>query len=89
MEYLLLGVLTRRASSRAASSFLFAGLYGVSDEVHQIFVPMRFFSTDDIFANFAGALFGVLIWSCMELCINHLTRQQPVSTKSEALILAK
>ena len=79
MEYLILGTLTRRASGRAASSFAFAGLYGVSDEIHQIFVPMRVFSIDDIFANFAGAFLGVLIWSSLVSFMNHSTRQRPPS----------
>jgi len=89
MEYLILGTLTRRASSRAASSFAFAGLYGVSDEIHQMFVPMRFFSIDDIFANFAGAFLGVLIWSSFELFMDHSTRQRLPSKKIEATIFSK
>ncbi len=86
MEYLILGTLTRRASSRTVSSFAFAGLYGVSDEIHQLFVPMRFFSIDDILANFAGALLGVLIWSSLELFMNHSTRQSLPSKKYETII---
>lgn len=89
VEYFILGTLTRRASSRAASSFAFAGLYGVSDEIHQMFVPMRFFSIDDIFANFAGALLGVLIWSSYESFMNHSTRRRPQSKEREAIIFSK
>ncbi len=34
---------------------LFATLYGVTDEIHQIFVPMRQFEVVDIVADIAGA----------------------------------
>lgn len=35
---------------------LFATLYGVSDEVHQYFVPSRTFAVSDMVANALGAL---------------------------------
>ena len=35
---------------------VFAGLYGFSDEVHQLFVPLRNFDVFDIAADLAGAL---------------------------------
>lgn len=89
LEYVVLGTLTRRASSRTASSFTFAGLYGLSDEIHQIFVPMRFFSIDDIISNFAGAFLGVLIWSSFELFINNSTRLSPPSKRRKAIIFSK
>ena len=34
---------------------LFAAVYGVTDEIHQLFVPQRVFSIGDILANTAGA----------------------------------
>ena len=36
--------------------FLFAALYGASDEVHQLFVPNRSFEVADIVADASGAL---------------------------------
>lgn len=89
LEYVVLGTLTRRASSSTASSFTFAGLYGLSDEIHQIFVPMRFFSIDDIISNFAGALLGVLIWTSFELYMNSSTRQSPPLKRRQAMIFSK
>ncbi len=34
---------------------LFATLYGVTDEIHQLFVPMRHFDIVDIMADLAGS----------------------------------
>jgi VanZ family protein len=34
---------------------LFAGLYGLSDEIHQVYVPNRTFDLGDLFADVAGA----------------------------------
>jgi VanZ family protein len=67
VEYLILGLLTQRACTRVQLSFLFSGLYGMSDEVHQFFVPMRHFSAIDVLADFTGAFMGVVIWYCLEL----------------------
>lgn len=39
----------------AMLSILFSGLYGVSDEIHQYFVPGRISSVGDVIADFAGA----------------------------------
>ncbi|MDX9702588.1 MAG: VanZ family protein [Candidatus Auribacterota bacterium] len=38
-------------------STFFTGLYGLSDEIHQLFVPTREFSIYDLLADIAGALF--------------------------------
>ncbi len=35
---------------------LFAGLYGVSDEIHQVFVPNRHLDPFDVVADVAGAV---------------------------------
>lgn len=37
-------------------------LYGISDEIHQLFVPHREFSVRDIVADFAGAVLAVGIF---------------------------
>ena len=38
------------------------GCYGISDEIHQLFVPGRFFEIWDILADFLGATAGALIY---------------------------
>jgi VanZ family protein len=35
-------------------------LYAVSDEIHQMFVPGRSASPDDVFADVIGGIFGIL-----------------------------
>ncbi len=40
------------------AAFLFAGIYGISDEIHQSFVPGRDASLGDLVADFSGALIG-------------------------------
>jgi VanZ family protein len=71
IEYLPLGFLAARAVSKSPrlSSFglfvlpvaISAG-YGLSDEVHQLFVPGRTASVLDVIADTVGALFGVYLW---------------------------
>lgn len=45
----------------ALSSVLIVGFYGVTDEIHQYFVPGRICSIEDVIADFLGATFAVLI----------------------------
>ncbi len=42
------------------TAFLFASLYGITDEIHQIFVPGRDAAIGDALADFTGALIGCL-----------------------------
>ncbi len=39
-------------------SFLFAVIYGITDEIHQLYVPLRDASVGDVVANSIGALLG-------------------------------
>ena len=41
---------------------IIAILYAISDEIHQIFVPTRFFAISDILTDSAGILFATLIY---------------------------
>jgi len=43
-------------------SVLSSSLYGISDEMHQYFVPSRSFEYFDILADVLGSLFGVFIY---------------------------
>lgn len=72
IEYTCLGFLAARAfknSSRKAFyerfkmlAILAAVLYGISDEIHQAFVPFREFSVFDIIADMLGGMLGVFIY---------------------------
>lgn len=67
IEYSILGFLTlgcfknRNLLPILIFAILISSLYGISDEIHQHFVPGREFSILDIVANSIGSLFGVLI----------------------------
>ncbi len=39
-------------------AFIFAGIYGITDELHQYFVPGRHSSAGDVAADFIGAFLG-------------------------------
>ncbi|UCH82025.1 MAG: VanZ family protein [Nitrospiraceae bacterium] len=41
-----------------AVAFIFAGIYGITDEFHQYFVSGRYASAGDVVADFLGALVG-------------------------------
>lgn len=72
MGYALLGALFYRAYGSlwfggkhwrvALFSVLSAGFYGISDEIHQYFVPGRSADVMDAAADFVGAALGVLIY---------------------------
>ena len=69
-EYALLGALTLRAlgwHKQPGPAVLLAalglcGLYGLSDELHQIFVPGRAFQLLDLALDLGGALSGVALY---------------------------
>jgi VanZ family protein len=39
-------------------AFLFASIYGITDEIHQSFVPGRYAAVGDVLADSCGALIG-------------------------------
>ena len=73
MEYAVLGILLFRAFRYASMEKMaiyasvlavaVAVVYGVSDEVHQSFVPLRHPDGWDVAADAVGAFLGVRVWS--------------------------
>lgn len=43
-------------------SFVLGVLYAISDEIHQYFVPGRFFSIVDILIDSIGVTVGIVLW---------------------------
>ena len=93
IEYGLLGFLLTRALFHDSPSglrqnfrfwaVLFALLYGVSDEWHQSFVPMREASVWDALFDGVGAAIGQLFFSHgKDVTIPWDTRKRPISAKS-------
>jgi VanZ family protein len=76
VEYAVLGGLCYRALRRGTNgswanaafplAVLFASLYGISDEVHQSFVPFRDSSWLDWVADTIGATIGVAVMSRLD-----------------------
>ncbi len=80
-EYLVLGFLLANAlclRTSAGKAFLIAvltgSLYGVTDEIHQIFVPGRLCDPADWLADTLGCALGAL-------CLTVLKRRQPKAKK--------
>ena len=63
-EYAILGALIDRALRRPqlAVAVVLAGIYAVTDEVHQVFVEGRHGAPLDVGIDTVGALVGVLLW---------------------------
>ena len=47
-------------------AFLFCILYGVSDEIHQMFVPHRYADLTDVLSDAAGAAIGLVALHFMQ-----------------------
>jgi VanZ family protein len=71
VAYAVLGALFLRAFRTLKSkhptlmmilSMLLSMLYGISDEIHQYFVPFRNAELPDVFANMVGSVLGVLLY---------------------------
>lgn len=69
-EYAVLGILmslviaqvSNKTRSTILYSFLFSSCYGILDEVHQFFVPTRFCTFSDMYADVVGSVMGVLFY---------------------------
>jgi VanZ family protein len=73
-EYAVLGLLAARAiawKGRAKPIQLFtawagSALYGLSDEIHQIYVPGRAFQLGDLALDMIGAFLGIFLYSFIQ-----------------------
>ena len=87
LAYAVLGILFFRAyrtmkfgDRRVAViilSILSAGLYGMSDEIHQYFVPFRDADWLDLAADIAGSVCGVMVYSTF-VRLNQLKKNPPL-----------
>jgi len=66
-------------------SILSAGLYGISDEVHQYFVPSRSADIHDVLANLAGSVIGAFAAAVAagDLKIHGLTNSKAFYKKTD------
>lgn len=72
-EYAVFGLLAARAFKNSPKEIFFKNfkiaavltsvLYGISDEVHQLFISERSFSVFDMLADGIGATLGVFVYS--------------------------
>lgn len=79
LAYIILGILTYRAFYsinninsvfiKFLMSFVFASLFSLSDEIHQMFVPSRSAEFLDFLADLAGISVGMLSYT------NHLNKR--------------
>lgn len=70
-EYAMLGALAFRAMNRgflnrssiavSLLALIWSAGYGVTDEIHQLYVPEREFSWQDLAVDFAGSLLAVAV----------------------------
>jgi VanZ family protein len=72
LEYGILGILLYRALHQTTSaigsiilSIMFVVIFGISDEIHQWFVPNRQADSWDLLADTLGATFFILTWAFM------------------------
>ncbi len=91
LEYFGLAVLVFRALSgglpamvtvrRALLTLAITVGYGASDEVHQLFVPLRSADFRDLLADAFGAVAALIVcWACHIIWVSHFTSRVPRST---------
>ena len=49
-------------------------IYGILDEIHQLFVPTRFFDIQDILYDIIGAIFGIFLYLIILYLILYLKK---------------
>lgn len=58
-------------------TFIIVSIYGIFDELHQLFIPGRSCELNDLLADIAGAIIGILILNI--LLRFYRNREQPAS----------
>ena len=71
IEYFILGALVFNAMNAAIPSVILCAVYALSDEIHQISVPGRAFQIMDLFIDFIGIVFGVVVVMIIFRCRNN------------------
>lgn len=61
IEYFILGTLSFFAIRKKNISIAFPITYGITDEIHQYFVPGRFFDFYDMLVDSIGSVAGVML----------------------------
>ncbi len=61
LAYTPLGFLVFRAQKNFLFAIVFVALYGLSDEIHQYFLPYRSFEIVDLISDSCGGFLGVWI----------------------------
>ena len=71
--YFVLGLLLCRAAFRGAApgsgrragllAYALGQLYGIADELHQVFIPNRFCQISDVVADGVGVLLGIALYA--------------------------
>ena len=61
--YLLISLTARKNKDLLILGIIISILYGISDEIHQLYVPGRYFAFGDILLDSVGILFASLIYT--------------------------
>lgn len=61
--FLYLTIYAKEPKDNFWFAFIFSIFYAIADELHQLFVPNRVCSTNDIFIDFLGIIFGTILFS--------------------------
>jgi hypothetical protein len=78
-EYTVLSLLLFNVSKSFKTSFVISSLYGVTDEIHQYFVPFRTFSLLDMLADALGSFIGIKIFIWLKQRRLKISRSLPLS----------
>lgn len=68
VEFMILGILTVMTfkeysfKKTICAAIIFCILYAISDEVHQLFVPNRYCSIEDMLIDTAGSITGIFLY---------------------------